>query len=278
MNTQPEIRIVPKKRGRTSRQRRLLLSVLPETPASAKVLSQFSSNPSVVSLVTEKKVHVLLIEDERTLSHLIERKLQRAGYDVSLAYDGIEATAAAVGKEIDLIILDLNLPKKNGFEVLKELRGDGYATPVLILSARGDIDDRILGLELGADDYLVKPFDSAELVLRLQAILRRSGHARTSVLQAADLTMDVVKRQVVRGTQSIDLTKKEFSLLEFLLRNKNIILTRKRIAEEVWGYTFDTGTNIVDVYLSYLRDSVDKGFERKLIQTIRGEGFLLKDD
>jgi DNA-binding response OmpR family regulator len=242
------------------------------------VLSQFSSNPSVVSLVTEKKVHVLLIEDERTLSHLIERKLQRAGYDVSLAYDGIEATAAAVGKEIDLIILDLNLPKKNGFEVLKELRGDGYATPVLILSARGDIDDRILGLELGADDYLVKPFDSAELVLRLQAILRRSGHARTSVLQAADLTMDVVKRQVVRGTQSIDLTKKEFSLLEFLLRNKNIILTRKRIAEEVWGYTFDTGTNIVDVYLSYLRDSVDKGFERKLIQTIRGEGFLLKDD
>jgi DNA-binding response OmpR family regulator len=232
----------------------------------------------IVSLLTEKKVHILLVEDERSLSHLIERKLIRAGYNVSLAFDGVEATAAAFGKEIDLIILDINLPKKTGFEVLKELRGDGYATPVLILSARGDIDDRILGLELGADDYLVKPFDSAELLLRIQAILRRSGHARTSVLQAADLTMDVVKREVVRGAQQIDLTQKEFSLLEFLLRNKNKILTRKRIAEEVWGYTFDTGTNIVDVYLSYLRDSIDKGFDRKLIQTIRGEGFLLKDD
>jgi DNA-binding response OmpR family regulator len=140
------------------------------------------------------------------------------------------------------------------------------------------VENRIKGLQLGADDYLVKPFDSGELLARIEAVLRRSGFSRTSILQAADLTMDVVKRTVERAGERIALSDKEFSLLEFLLRNKNQILTRKRLIEQVWGYQFDTGTNIVDVYVSYLRQAVDKGFSKKLIHTMHGEGFILVDE
>lgn len=136
--------------------------------------------------------------------------------------------------------------------------------------------DKLKGFEIGADDYLTKPFDSSELLARMQAIFRRSGALRTSILQAADLTMDVIRRTVTRNGQAINLTQTEFALLEFFLRNKNTILTRRRIAEQVWGYKFETGTNIVDVYISYLRDSIDEGYSPKLLQTVRGEGFMLK--
>ena len=162
--------------------------------------------------------------------------------------------------------------------MLRDLRAASYTTPVLILTAVDGVENRIEGLQLGADDYLVKPFDSGELLARIEAILRRSGPERTSILQAADLTIDVVKRRVERAGRKISLSDKEFSLLEFLLRNKNQILTRKRLISQVWGYQFETGTNIVDVYMSYLRQAVDKGFSKKLIHTMHGEGFILVDD
>jgi two-component system copper resistance phosphate regulon response regulator CusR len=173
--------------------------------------------------------------------------------------------------------MDVNLPKMSGFELLEKIRAQGVTTPVLILSARDAVTDRIKGLQLGADDYLTKPFDSGELLARIQAILQRSGRVTSNLLTAADLVVDLESQKVTRAGREISLTPKEFSLLVFFLRNKNQLLTRRRIAEQVWGYTFDTGTNIVEVYVSYLRKAVDTGFPNKLIHTVRGEGFMLVD-
>ena len=222
-------------------------------------------------------ISILLVEDEKKLARAIARQLERAGYDVSLAFDGETALENITTREVHLVILDLNLPRMSGIEVLQQLRDRLISTPVLILTARDGLKDKIHTLQIGADDYLTKPFDSSELVARMQAILRRSGKLRTSILQAADLTLDVLSRVVSRNGQVITLTQTEFALLEFFLRNKNMILTRRRIAEQVWGYKFETGTNIVDVYISYLRDSIDKNFSPKLIETVRGEGFILRD-
>ncbi|HLP17663.1 MAG TPA: response regulator transcription factor [Bacteroidota bacterium] len=227
---------------------------------------------------TKLNISILLVEDEKRLARSVERQLIRAGYDVALAFDGVTASQMITSQEFHLVLLDLNLPQKSGLEVLRELRTQSYTTPVLILSARDGIEDRIQGLEIGADDYLTKPFDSGELFARIHAILRRSGLLRANILQAGDLTMDVIKRVVKRNEKVISLTQTEFALLEFFLRNKNTILTRKRIAEQVWGYKFETGTNIVDVYMSYLRDSIDKDFSKKLIHTVRGEGFIIKEE
>jgi DNA-binding response OmpR family regulator len=207
-------------------------------------------------------IKILLVEDERKLARVIGRQLTRATYEVDIVHDGQSAIDNILSEEYQIIILDLNIPNKSGIEVLHEIRSKSYLTPVLIISARDTVKDRVNGLEIGADDYLTKPFDSSELLARIQAILRRSGTLRTTVM---------------RGDKKINLTQTEFSLLEFFLRNKNTILTRRRIAEQVWGYKFETGTNIVDVYISYLRDSIDKEFPKKLIETIRGEGFMLKD-
>jgi DNA-binding response OmpR family regulator len=221
---------------------------------------------------------VLVVEDERKLAGAITRALERTGYQVESAHDGDRALEVATGSDFRLILLDINLPGRSGFDVLRELRARLYDTPVLILSARDTVEDRIEGLKNGADDYLMKPFDTGELVARVEAILRRSGEHRISVLQAGDLTMDVVTRNVARGGDPIRLAPREFALLEYLLRNKNQVLTRRRIAEQVWGYSFDTGTNIVDVYISYLRRAIDYGREPKLIHTVQRQGFLLKDD
>jgi len=223
------------------------------------------------------QINILLVEDERKLARVIGRQLTRSNYKVDIVHDGQSAIDTILKEEYHIIVLDLNLPNKSGIEVLNEIRSKSYLTPVLIISARDTVKDRVIGLEIGADDYLTKPFDSSELLARIQAILRRSGTLRTAVLKAHDLSMDMVNRSVMRGDKKIDLTQTEFSLLEFFLRNKNTILTRRRIAEQVWGYKFETGTNIVDVYVSYLRDSIDKEFQKKLIETIRGEGFMLRD-
>ena len=162
-------------------------------------------------------------------------------------------------------------------QLLRHLREKGDETPVLILSARGAIGDRVKGLRMGADDYLAKPFDSGELLARLEAILRRAGRGRSTVLTAGDLTLDLVARTVTRGREKIGLSPKEFALLDFFVRNKNHVLTRKRIAEAVWGYTFDTGTNIVNVYVAYLRKAIDNGHSKKLLHTVPGQGYVLKD-
>jgi DNA-binding response OmpR family regulator len=219
-----------------------------------------------------------LVEDEKKLARLLERQLMRAGYVVELAFDGNEAGEKAQTREFELIILDLNLPKKSGFQFLQELRAQCYATPVLILSARTQLEDRVKGLQIGGDDYLIKPFDFSELLARSEAILRRSGFSSTPILQAGDLILDVVHRTVKRASKPIELSQREYALLEYFLRNKNQVLTRKRLAEQVWGYKFDTGTNIVDVYVSYLRKAIDQEFSPKLIHTLYGEGFMLKDD
>jgi two-component system, OmpR family, copper resistance phosphate regulon response regulator CusR len=222
-----------------------------------------------------KNIRVLLVEDEKKLARAIARQLERAGYEVVLAFDGETAIEFVTSRELQLIILDINLPGMTGLDVLQQIRNRSYNTPVLFLTARDSIKDKTHGLDIGADDYITKPFDSSELLSRMQAILRRSGAIRVSVLQAGDLTLDVISRVVTRSGQIINLTQTEFALLEFFLRNKNVILTRRRIAEQVWGYKFETGTNIVDVYISYLRDSIDKDFSPKLIETVRGEGFRL---
>lgn len=225
-----------------------------------------------------QNMRILLVEDEKKLARLLERQLMRAGYVVELAFDGIEAEEKAQAREFELIILDLNLPKKSGFQFLQELRSQCYATPVLILSARDQLEDRVKGLQIGADDYLIKPFDFSELLARCEAILRRLGFSSTPILQAGDLILDVIHRTVKRASKPIELSQREYALLEYFLRNKNQVLTRKRLAEQVWGYKFDTGTNIVDVYVSYLRKAIDQEFSPKLIHTLYGEGFMLKDD
>jgi two-component system, OmpR family, copper resistance phosphate regulon response regulator CusR len=225
---------------------------------------------------TVGNIHILLVEDEKKLARAIARQLERAGYEVSMVFDGESALQLVTTREVHLIILDINLPRISGVDVLLELRRRSYNLPVLFLTARDALQDKVHGLEIGADDYITKPFDSSELLARLQAILRRSGAIRTSILEAADLTMDVIARVVHRAGQVITLTQTEYALLEFFLRNKNVVLTRRRLAEQVWGYKFETGTNIVDVYISYLRDSIDKNFSPKLIETIRGEGFMLR--
>jgi DNA-binding response OmpR family regulator len=225
-----------------------------------------------------QNMRILLVEDEKKLARLLERQLTRDGYIVELAFDGVEAEEKVKAREFELVILDLNLPKKSGFQFLQELRSHCYATPVLILSARAQLEDRVKGLQIGADDYLIKPFDFSELLARSEAILRRSGFSSAPILQAGDLILDVVHRTVKRANKPVNLSQREFALLEYFLRNKNQVLTRKRLAEQVWGYKFDTGTNIVDVYVSYLRKAIDQEFSPKLIHTLHGEGFILKDD
>jgi len=227
--------------------------------------------------VNTKPIRILVVEDEKKLANSIKHQLEQAHYDVDLALDGIVAEQRLQENEYSLVVLDINIPGRSGFEILESLRSHAKEVPVVIISARCKIEDRLKSFQLGSDDYLVKPFDSSELLARISAVLRRSWISHTSKLQADDLVIDVVHRTVNRGNQSIQLSPTEFKLLEFFLRNKNQILTRKRIAEQVWGYTFDTGTNIVDVYISYLRKAVDEQYNKKLIHTIHGEGFILMD-
>ncbi|MDH4068937.1 MAG: response regulator transcription factor [Ignavibacteria bacterium] len=221
---------------------------------------------------------ILLIEDEKKLSAVVARHLTGEGFAVESSPDGEGLMKRLAGSSFSLIILDLNLPRKSGFQLLLELRAEYATLPVLILSARDGVPDKVRGLLLGADDYLTKPFDLSELSARMQAILRRAHPAPQTTLSAGDLTMDLLNQKVRRGSADVTLSRKEYALLEFFLRNKNQILTRKRIAEQVWGYTFDTGTNIVDVYVSYLRKAIDDGASQKLIQTVFGQGYMLADD
>jgi DNA-binding response OmpR family regulator len=251
-------------------------NINPRSRMQTMEVQEKKSVPATDALPAALKL--LLVEDDKLLSKLVKKQLTKAGYEVDIALDGELAEISATTRQYDLMVLDINIPKKNGLEVLESLRKAGYSIPVLILTAKDKAEDRVKGLRLGADDYLGKPFDSAELLERIQAILRRSGTERTSLLQAGDVTLDLVKRTVMREGKTIRLTPKEFDLLAFFIRNKNQIVTRRRLAEQVWGYTFDTGTNVVDVYVGYLRENIDKDFRKKLIQTVRGEGFIFNDE
>lgn len=222
-------------------------------------------------------MYILAVEDQRKVAGFLKKGLQEEGHTVDVAYDGEEGLALAMINHYDLIILDIMLPKKNGMEVLRELRTERISAPVLMLTARDSLEDKVQGLDGGADDYLTKPFAFAELLARIRAILRRGKPERAAELTAADLTLDPATRKVRRAGKEIELTNKEYTLLEYLLRNKGQVLTRSLISEHVWGYQFDTGTNIVNVYVNYLRSKIDSGFGKKLIHTVRGVGYVLKE-
>jgi len=223
-------------------------------------------------------MRILVVEDDRKVASFIRKGLTEDGYAVDVASDGETGLAMGLDRLHDVIVLDVMLPGKPGFQVVRELRQAKVATPVLLLTARDAVEDKVQGLDAGADDYLTKPFAFAELLARVRALLRRGTAARAPVLQVADLTLDPATRTVARGGEAISLTNREFALLEYLLRNAGRVLTRTMIAEHVWDYSFDSATNVIDVYVNYLRKKIDAGRERKLIHTVRGVGYILKTD
>jgi len=223
------------------------------------------------------KMRILVIEDEKKITDFIKRGLKEEGYAVDVAYDGQEGEFLAKTNEYDLILLDLMLPKVDGLSVCKNLRASGILTPIIMLTAKSAVEDRVEGLDAGADDYLMKPFAFEELLARIRAVLRKKNTKVTNVIQVDDLTLDLVTHDVTRSGKHIELTAKEYALLEYLMRNTGSVVTRTMISEHVWDIDFDTFTNVIDVYINYLRNKIDSGFEKKLIQTIRGRGYILKE-
>lgn len=224
-------------------------------------------------------MHVLLVEDERTIAAYVKQGLEEKGYAVDVAYTGTEALDWAYGGTFDLIILDIMLPPPDGLAVCRELRRKGVATPILMLTARDTVDDCEIGLDAGADDYLVKPFALKELLARLRALARRTNEApKSPMLQFADLSLDPRTLQVARAGHMIDLTTKEYAVLECLMRSPGYILTREVIADHVWSYEVAHGSNVIDVYIRTLRRKIDDPHEMKLIQTVRGTGYRLSLD
>jgi len=221
---------------------------------------------------------ILVVEDEKKVASFIKRGLEEEEFEVDLAYDGEEGLTAAANTAYDLILMDVMLPKKDGLTVVRDLRQQGVVTPVLCLTAKDTVEDIVSGLDSGSDDYLTKPFAFAELLARVRALLRRGQQDRGAEITFADLRLDPVSHKVWRSNKEIDLTAKEYALLEYLMRNPNQVLTRTMIAEHVWDYTFDSFTNIIDVYVNYLRKKVDRDFDKKLIHTVRGVGYVLKED
>lgn len=220
---------------------------------------------------------ILVVEDESKTGDYLKQGLTEAGFVVDLARDGLDGLHLALTEAYDLAILDVMLPGIDGWQVLQGIRRAGKDIPVLFLTARDDVDDRVKGLELGADDYLVKPFAFAELLARVRTLLRRGGKVKESdLLHVADLELDLMRRRVTRAGKKIDLTSKEFSLLELLLRRQGEVLPRSLIASQVWDMNFDSDTNVIEVAIRRLRAKVDDGFEPKLIRTVRGMGYVLE--
>jgi DNA-binding response OmpR family regulator len=221
-------------------------------------------------------MHILLVEDEAKVARFIKEGLTAEGYEVEIAADGKAGEKKALSGEFDLILLDVLLPKKNGFEVLRTLRNEGTRTPVLMLTARSTTEDIVQGLDHGADDYLTKPFAFNELLARIRSLLRRQRNSHTT-FRLADLQLDTLTRKATRCGVTIELTAREYSLLEFLMRNQNKLITRQQLAKEIWGFNFDPGTNIIDVYINHLRKKIDQGHETKLLHTERGKGYYISE-
>jgi heavy metal response regulator len=223
-------------------------------------------------------MRILVVEDEKKVASFIKRGLEEESFSVDMAYDGEEGLSMAESNPYDLILMDLMLPKMDGLAVIKELRSKGNKAPVLCLTAKDTVEDIVSGLDSGSDDYLTKPFAFAELVARVRALLRRGVQDRGAEIRYADLRLDPVAHKVWRSNKEIELTAKEYALLEYFMRNPNQILTRTMIAEHVWDYTFDSFTNIIDVYVNYLRKKVDRDYDKKLIHTVRGIGYVMKEE
>jgi heavy metal response regulator len=222
-------------------------------------------------------MRVLVVEDEKKTASFVRKALQAEGFAVDVFHNGNDAFVAATSAPFDVIVLDIMLPGRDGLGVLKQLRERKNATPVLLLSARGEVNERVEGLNAGADDYLPKPFELSELVARVRALTRRNHDNKSIILRVADLTLDTTTHQAQRGDKKIELTAREYRLLEFLMRSAGRLCGRMMILEKVWDYDFDPGTNLVDVYVRRLRDKVDAGFDLKLLHTVRGSGYILKE-
>ena len=224
-------------------------------------------------------MRLLMVEDDKKIASFVEKGLRSSGFAVDLAETGTDGLDMALSADYDTLIVDIMLPGMDGFAVIRELRARGMNTPIIVLSARERVGDRVKGLEAGADDYLTKPFSFSELLARVQALIRRAGNQTDPVsLNYADLSVDIVKRQVKRGEEAIDLQPLEFSLLEYLMRNRERVVSKTMIMEHVWNYNFDPMTNVVEARICRLRDKIDKGYPEKLIHTVRGAGYVLKTE
>ena len=223
---------------------------------------------------------ILLVEDEEKLARFVELELKHEGYAVDKAFDGREGLEMAEGGGYDLLLLDIMLPGLNGLEVLRRLRKAGSEMPVIMLTARDAVMDKVTGLDMGADDYVTKPFSIEELLARIRAALRKQSAQKqeSGLLSCGGLSVDVSRHRVTRDGKDIELTGREFSLLQYFMENKTIVLTRDQLLEKVWGYEYLGETNVVDVYVRYLRGKIDDGFDQKLLQTVRGVGYVLRDD
>ena len=224
-------------------------------------------------------MRILVVEDDRKVASFIRQGLHEEGHAVEVAKDGVEALELVLSDpDYDLVVLDVMLPGRDGFAVLKTLRGEKIAAPILMLTARESVADRVAGLDLGADDYLTKPFAFDELLARVRALLRRRGGRHAAVLKLDDLTLDPATHRVARGERRVDLTAREYALLEYFLRNVGRVLTRAMIADHVWGIDFDSESNTIDVYVGYLRKKIERDGARRLLQTIRGAGYVMQLD
>ena len=223
-------------------------------------------------------MRLLVVEDEKKLNELITKKLKKEYYGVDSCFDGEEAVRYVEGTEYDAIILDIMLPKLDGFEVIKRIRAKKNKVPILLLTARDNIDDKVKGLDYGADDYLVKPFIFEELMARIRVLLRRNSGNADNVITIANLKVDLDAKTVFRDDLLIKLSGREYSILEYLIRNKGKILSRERIEDHIWNYDYEGGTNVIDVYIRYLRKKIDDSYTPKLIHTVRGLGYVLRID
>ncbi|MBU0490118.1 MAG: response regulator transcription factor [Bacteroidetes bacterium] len=230
----------------------------------------------------DEKQKILVVEDELKVAQFIRKGLEEEGYDVEVAYDGLLGRNLSLSREYHLIILDINMPLLNGYEVCKSIRTLKPEVPVIMLTAFGDMQEKLLGFEAGVDDYLVKPFEFKELLARAKALIRRRSPAGSEkvgcILAFSDVELDLDKKEVRRNGKKIDLTAREFRLLEFFIRNKNRVISKAEIAESVWDLNFDSGTNIVEVYINFLRKKVDRDFPEKLIHTVIGMGYIFKEE
>ena len=221
---------------------------------------------------------ILLAEDEVSLNGIIAKRLKKENFTVDAVFDGEEALDYLAYSDYDIVLLDIMMPKKTGLDVLKEMRAAGNETPVLILTAKDSVEDRVKGLDMGADDYVTKPFAFEELLARIRVLLRKKAGRSTNQLTAGDLILDLNSRKVTRAGTDIKLSSKEFSLLECFLLNKDIVLSRQKLETLVWGYDYSGASNMIDVYVRYLRKKIDEPFDRKLIHTVRGTGYVLREE
>ncbi len=223
-------------------------------------------------------MRILVVEDEKDLNEIITKRLQKEKYTVDSCYNGRDALDYLFAADYDVVLLDVMLPEMNGLEVVRKMREKQDPTKVLLLTAKDSIEDRVKGLDCGADDYLIKPFAFEELLARIRVMTRRMTNSATNLYQVANLSVDTEKHLVKRGEEVISLSSKEFSLLEYMIRNQGVVLSRAKIEQSLWNFDYEGGSNVIDVYIRYLRKKIDQGYEPKLIHTVRGAGYVLREE